>query len=151
MIVPDLNLLIYAHNDGTVLHGPARSWWEDLVNGTERVGVPWVVAASFVRLMTHRRVLSSPIGPEQAVDYVREWFRFPHVSPLNPGADHLTLLRSALSAAGVGANLVTDAHIAALAIEYQAELHSNDPDFGRFPGLRWRNPLRQEPGVPLKV
>ena len=142
MIVPDLNLVIYAHKDATSLHEPARIWWEDLVNGTERVGVPWVVRAGFVRLMTHPRALKSPIDPEQAVDYAREWFSFPHVAPLNPGADHLTPLRSALSAAGVGANLVTVAHIAALAIEYQTELHSNDPDFGRFTGLRWRNPLR---------
>ena len=65
----------------------------------------------------------------------------PNVIPLNPGRDHLALFRRCLAAAGVGANLVTDAHLAALALEYQAELHSNDTDFSRFPGLRWRNPL----------
>ena len=91
--------------------------------------------------MTHPRVLAHPATPEEAVDYVREWFRFPHVTPINPGAEHLTHLHRSLSAAGVGANLVTDAHIAALAMEYQAEVHSNDTDFSRFPGLRWRNPL----------
>ena len=141
MIVPDLNLLIYAHNDAAPLHAPARRWWEGLVNGTERVGVPWVVTAGFVRLLTHPSVLSHPARPEQAVDYVQEWFNFSHVTPLNPGTEHLTLFRGALAASGVGGNLVTDAHIAALTIEYQAELHSNDADFGRFPGLRWRNPL----------
>ena len=141
MIVPDLNLLIYAHNDATPLHTPARRWWEDLLNGTDRVGVPWIVAAGFVRLLTHSSVLSEPCTPEQAVDYVREGFDFPHVTPLNPGAEHLTLFRRLLIASGVGAHLVTAAHIAALTIEYQAELHSNDADFGRFPGLRWRNPL----------
>ena len=102
----------------------------------------WVAAAGFVRLMIHRSVLINPVSTEQAVDYVREWFRFSHVAPLNPGANHLTLLRSALPAAGVGADLATDAHIAALAIEYRAELHSNVPYLGRFPGLRWRNPLK---------
>ena len=141
MIVPDLNLLVYAYNDGAPLHAPARRWWEDLVNGTERVGVPWVVTAGFVRLLTHRAVLTHPAMPEQAVDLVQEWFAFPHVTPLNPGVEHLTLFRRVLTASGAGANLVTDAHIAALAIEYQAEVHSNDTDFGRFPGLRWRNPL----------
>ena len=141
MIVPDLNLLIYAHNDAAPLHAPARRWWEGLVNGTERVGVPWVVTAGFVRLLTHPSVLSHPARPEQAVDYVQEWFNFSHVTPLNPGTEHLALFRDALAASGVGGNLVTDAHIAARAIEYQAELHSNDADFGRFPGLRWRNPL----------
>ena len=66
---------------------------------------------------------------------------FLHVTTVNPGAGHLTFFRRNLVAAGVGGNLVTDAHIAALSMEYQAEVHSNDTDFGRFPGLRWRNPL----------
>ena len=85
--------------------------------------------------------LAQPASPYEAVDYVREWFRFPHVMPINPGADHLTHFRQNLAAAGVGANMVTDSHIAALAMEYQAEVHSNDTDFSRFPGLRWRNPV----------
>ena len=141
MIIPDINLLVYAYTRRNPLHEPAGRWWEGLVNGAERIGVPWVVSTGFVRLMTHPRVVERPAAPEQAVDYVREWFRFPHITALNPGAEHLTLFRKALAAAGVGANLVTDAHIAALAIEHQAEVHSNDMDFGRFPGLRWRNPL----------
>ena len=141
MIVPDINLLVYAYNDGAPHHESARRWWEDLVNGTERVGVPWVVSTGFVRLMTHPSVLVRPAAAPEAVDYVREWFRFPHVAPVNPGAEHLALFRRNLAAAGVGANLVTDSHIAAVAMEYQAEVHSNDTDFSRFPGLRWRNPL----------
>ena len=141
MIVPDLNLLVYAHSSGAPLHEPARQWWEELVNGTERVGVPWAVATGFVRLLTHPSVLSTPAAPEVAVDLMAEWFRSPSVVPLNPGTLHLVILREMLAAAGVAANLVTDAHIAALAIEHQAEVHSNDNDFARFPGLRWRNPL----------
>lgn len=141
MIVPDVNLLIYAHNDGTPYHTAARRWWEGLVNGEERVGIPWVVSTGFVRLMTHPRVLVNPATPTQAVDYVIEWFRLPHVMAINPGPDHLVHFRRNLLAAGVGANLVTDTHIAAVAMEYQAEVHSNDTDFSRFPGLRWRNPL----------
>ncbi len=141
MIVPDLNLLVYAHSAGAPMHEPARRWWEELVNGTERVGVPWIVAAGFVRLLTHPNVLSTPAAPEDAVDLMAEWFRSPSVVPLNPGTQHLAIFRNMLAAAGVAANLVTDAHIAALAIEHQAEVHSNDSDFARFPGLRWRNPL----------
>ena len=72
---------------------------------------------------------------------MQERSQFPHVAPLNPGVEHLTLLRRNLAAAGVGANLLTDSHIAALAMEHQGGVHSNDADFGRFPGLRWRNPL----------
>ena len=141
MIVPDVNLLLCAHVEAAPLHRSARHWWESLANGTERVGVPWVVAMGFVRLATHASVLAHPRSPAEAVDYMDEWFRLPHVTPLNPGRQHLTLLRRALEAAGVGGNLVSAAHIAALAIEYQAEVHSNDSDFSRFPGLRWRNPL----------
>ena len=141
MIVPDVNLLVYAYNDAAPLHDPARRWWEGLVNGTELVGVPWVVVAGFVRVLTHRSVREQPATSAQAMDFVVEWFRFPNVTPLNPGSEHLKLFRRALADAGVGGNLVTDAHVAALAIEYQAEVHSNDSDFGRFPGLRWRNPL----------
>ena len=91
--------------------------------------------------MTHRRVLASPISPVDATMHVRNWFHYAPVIPINPGADHLTHLRHNLDAAGVGGSLVTDAHIAALAMEYQAEVHSHDSDFSRFPGLRWRNPL----------
>jgi len=141
VIVPDTNLLVYAYNTGAPLHEAAREWWEGLVNGAERVGVPWVVSTGFIRLMTHQRVLTSPITSAEAVDHVRHWFRFGHVAPINPGSEHLTHVQRNLDAAGVGASLVTDVHIAALAIEYQAEIHSNDSDFNRFPGLRWRNPL----------
>lgn len=141
MIVPDLNLLVYAHSDGTPLHRPARRWWEDLVNGSERVGMPWLVATGFVRLLTHPSVLQHPASTDQAVGYVTRWFDSPNVVPLNPGTRHLGIFRNALAQAGVGGNLVTDAHIAALAIEHQAEVHSNDTDFTRFGGLRWRNPL----------
>ena len=71
MIVPDLNLLIYAYNEGALQHAPARRWWEDLLNGTERVGVPWVVATGFVRLLAIRGVRAHPAAPEQVLDYVQ--------------------------------------------------------------------------------
>ena len=82
-----------------------------------------------------------PISSADAIAHVGEWFQYPHITPINPGADHLARLREILDSAGVGASLVTDAHIAALAIEHQAEVHSYDSDFSRCPGLRWRNPL----------
>ena len=142
MIVPDVNLLVYAYNREAPLHNEARNWWAGLVNGTERVGIPWAVANSFLRLLTIRGLLATPATPAQAVDFVHEWFSQSHIAPLNPGTQHLTLVGRLLDAAGVGGNLVMDAHIAALAIEHQAEVHSNDWDFARFPGLRWRTPLR---------
>ena len=111
MIVPDLDLLIYAYSAGSEFHQGARDWWGELVNGTETVGLPWVVTTAFVRSMTAAKPLRIPATPEAAMGYVRQWFQFPHITPINPGADHLTLFRQNLTAAGVGGNLVTDAHI----------------------------------------
>ena len=141
MIVPDVNLLVYAYTEDVPFHEPACRWWEELANGSERVGLPWVVAAGFVRIITQHRTAIRPVSPDRAVDVISDWHSLPQVAPLNPGTQHLAIFRRLVVAAGVGGNLVTDAHIAALAIEHQAEVHSNDSDFDRFPGLRWRNPL----------
>ena len=91
--------------------------------------------------MTDPRSVAFPISPTVAIDTVNTWFEPSHVGTINPGKRHLDLFRRNLEAAGIGGNLVTDAHIAALAMEYQAEVHTNDRDFARFPGLRWRNPI----------
>lgn len=91
--------------------------------------------------MTHRAVLTTPLAPADAIGHARGWMMRPNVEPIEPGERHLDILKSLLSAIGVGGNLTTDAHLAALTIEHQAELCSNDTDFARFPGLRWRNPL----------
>ena len=141
MIVPDTNLLLYAYREEVPLHDPAREWWESLVNGVERVGVPWSVVSGFVRILTNRSAYTNPATPSQAFDFVSRWFESPNVETINPGTRHLDLFRRNLETAGVGGNLVTDAHIAALAMEYQAEVHTNDRDFARFPGLKWRNPI----------
>jgi len=140
VILPDLNLVVYAHNRDATHHDAARAWWEGLLNGTEPVAVPWVVVLGFLRLMTHRSVLITPLTPPAAISHVRAWFAQPMVERLDPGPQHLALLDRLLEAAGTAGNLTTDAHLAALAIEHQCELHSNDNDFARFPGLRWRNP-----------
>lgn len=141
MIVPDANLLIYAYHEDDPHHRAALLWWRGLIAGSESVGIPWAVSSAFVRVTTNPSVLTRPLTPSQAIDSVRGWFDFAHIAPLNPGAEHLALMRAHLVAVGVGGNLVPDAHIGALAMEHQAEVHSADADFGRFPGLRWRNPL----------
>ena len=141
MIIPDTNMLVYAYHTVSPFHEPARRWWEGLINGTEHIGLPWVVTTGFVRIMTRPGAMVPPATLGFAVDHVQGWFRFPHVAPVNPGPEHLTLFRRNLLAAGVGGNLATDSHIAALAMEYGAEVHTNDRDFSRFPGLRWLNPL----------
>ena len=141
MILPDVNLLVYAYNMDAPRHEAARSWWEELLNGDVDVGIPWAAALGFVRIMTSRRVLHAPLRPDVALDYVESWLRRPGVRVLDPGPRHLSLIRQLLRAVGIAGSLTTDAHLAALAIEHQAELHSNDADFARFPALRWVNPL----------
>ena len=141
MIVPDVNLLIYAYNRDARQHARARSWWEQLLTSSEPVGLPWVVSLGFIRLMTHPAVLMRPLDPPRAVAHARSWLERSNVEVLDPGPRHLEILDRLLRELGVAGNLTTDAHLAALAIEHQCELHSNDADFGRFSGLRWRDPL----------
>lgn len=141
MIIPDVNMLVYAHNRTAIEHESAREWWEGLLNGEEQIGLAWIVVTGFLRLVTHPSTLNNPLRPASAIEIVVRWFELPHVSEVNPGSEHLKLLGRCLDAVGVCGNLVTDCHIAAIAMEYEAEVHSNDADFGRFPGLLWRNPL----------
>lgn len=142
MIIPDINLLLYAHNRGAPDHEAARDWWEGLMNGDETVGLPWLVAGGFIRLATHPRVLEKPMPVATAVGNVRRWLEQSIVMVPEPGSRFPGLFLGYLEKLGTAGNLTTDAQIAALVVEHQAELHSNDGDFARFDGLRWRNPLR---------
>jgi uncharacterized protein len=141
MIVPDVNLLIYAHNSAAPLHEAAREWWEGSVTREQPVGLAWAVVMGFIRLVTHASVLVDPLHPTRATEIAASWLSLPSVRILEPGPRHLTILRDLFEAVGVAGALTTDAHLAALAIEHQAEVHSNDHDFTRFPGLRYVNPL----------
>ncbi|MGH9466489.1 MAG: type II toxin-antitoxin system VapC family toxin [Terriglobales bacterium] len=141
MIIPDVNLLLYAYNAETRQHEAARQWWTEQLNGSEAVGLAWVAILGFIRLTTSARVAARPLPVATACAFVRSWLERPQVSVIAPGREHATILFRLLEGLGVGANLTTDAHLAALAIEHQAQLQSTDADFARFPGLRWRNPL----------
>ncbi len=141
MVLPDINLLMYAHNAAAPFHAAARAWWEDLLTREQPVAIPWAVVFGFVRLVTHSGVLVHPVPPPAALERVRTWVDRPHVQTIDPGPRHLRIVEELFRATGVGGNLTTDTHLAAIAIEHQCELHSNDGDFQRFPGLRWRNPI----------
>jgi toxin-antitoxin system PIN domain toxin len=106
------------------------------------VGIPWLVILGFIRIMTSRRVLVAPLPLATAVDHARSWLAQPVAEILQPEPRHLELIESLAAASGATGDLATDLHLAALAIEYQAELHSNDVDFRCFPGLRRVNTLR---------
>ena len=142
MIIPDVNLLVYAYNADAPFHLPAKRWWEGCVGGSQPVAIPWVVALGYVRLMTSRAVMQRPMAMEVAIQHLGRWLERPSVLILQPGPRHVIILSSFCEAGVLQSALLTDAHIAALAIENQAVVHSNDSDFSRFAGLRWSNPLR---------
>jgi len=141
VIIPDVNLLVYAYNSDAPLHSRARQWWEDAVRDNQPIGIAWVVALGFVRIITSRAVMARPMEANTALRHVRTWLEQPSIRVVQPGPRHLDILGGFSEAGAIASAVVTDAHIAALAVENQAEVHSNDTDFGRFPGLRWTNPL----------
>ena len=141
MIIPDINLLLYAQITAFPEHPRARIWWEEALNGSQEVGLASPTLFGFIRIGTNPRVLEPPLAVEDAVEIVESWLKRPNVRYLLPGPRHLELAFGLLRALGAAANLTTDVQLAALAIEYQGELHSNDVDFTRFPGLRLVNPL----------
>ncbi|HWN41997.1 MAG TPA: type II toxin-antitoxin system VapC family toxin [Thermoanaerobaculia bacterium] len=141
MILPDLNLILHAHNRGAVSHLPAKTWWEATLSSQRPVGLCWAVMLGFIRLSTHRSVFKEPLPVAAACSEVRAWLAQPQVTILEPGRRHAPILFDLLESLGTAGNLTTDAHLAALAIEHQCDLCSTDSDFGRFPGLRWTNPL----------
>lgn len=141
MIVPDVNLLLHAYDTRSRVHARARRWLEDLLNGDRPVGLAWVVLLGFIRITTHPSVMVHPLDAREACGIARSWLDRPQSGILHPGERHAAILFDLLESLGTAANLTTDAHLAALAIEHQAELHSTDADFARVPGLRWRNPV----------
>ena len=142
MIIPDVNLLLYATITGFPQHERARAWLEGAFNGTALVGLTPPALFGYLRIATSGRVLVSAMPVTDAVGRVRQWLAQPNVSFVVPGPRHLEIAFELLETVGTGANLTTDIQLAAHAIEQDADLYSNDTDFGRFPGLRWIDPLR---------
>lgn len=142
MKLVDLNLLLYAVNTDAPNHQRAREWWEAALSGTETIALAWPVVLGFLRLSTRTGLFPQPLTCEQALSVLDNWIQQPVVVLLNPGERHWTLLQRLLISAGTAGNLTTDAFLAALAVEYDAELCSADTDFMRFsPPLRYVNPL----------
>jgi toxin-antitoxin system PIN domain toxin len=141
VIIPDINMLLYAEVDAYPWHRVARRWWEDALSGERPVGLAPVCLFGFLRLSTNRRVFRDPLPIDDALARVRRWIERPSVAALVPGPRHLEIAFGLLRKLGTGGNLTTDVQIAAHAIELNAEVHSNDSDFGRFESLRWLNPL----------
>lgn len=141
MIVPDVNLLLYAYDAASLFHAKANAWWRECLSGTEIVGLPCVVMFGFVRIATNPRAFQHPMTPREAAGHVRSWLAQPNVQLLDSGPRHVEPVLKLLESLGAAGNLVTDAQIAVVALEHGAVLHTSDSDFIRFPGLRWFNPI----------
>lgn len=141
MNIPDVNLLLYAVNSDSPDHAEAYQWWRHLLHSGVPVGLYSGVAFAFVRLSTNRRVFVTPLDVQQAFAYLRNWLGFSLVRWVEAELDDLKIAEELLQGAGTGANLVSDAQIAAAAIRLKATVHSADADFDRFPKVRWHNPL----------
>lgn len=141
MILVDANLLVYAHVNSFAQHRPAQEWLDRHLNGSARVGLPWVSLIAFIRLVTNPRIFERPESTVNAWRQVRAWLGCETVWIPQPSEQHVDLLDKLLALPGVQANLVPDAHLAALALEHGLILCSTDGDFARFPDLRWTNPL----------
>lgn len=141
MKLADANLLLYAVDAASPRHERARAWLEEQLSGTETFAFSWTTLLAFVRLATNARVFEAPLGAAEAFTYVDGWLARPNATIVHPTERHAAILRELLTPLGTAGNLVSDAHLAALSIEHGAELCSSDRDFGRFAGVRWRDPL----------
>jgi hypothetical protein len=144
MILVDVNLLVYAHDESSKLHPQARLWWETQLNGSQLIGLSWVGVLGFIRLLTNPRIFENPFSPPEILEIVRTWLEQPHVKIIHPSEQHFSRLAKLIEQVGTAGNLTTDAHLAALAIERGLILHTTDADFSRFPGLKWKNPLKEK-------
>ena len=141
MIVPDVNMLVYAYDSSSVHHETAGGWWKRCMTGNDEVGLPTVVLFGFVRICTNPRIFQTPLTVVEATDRVESWLARPQVRIIEPLNQHVGDVFALLRQTGTAGNLTTDAQIAMLACQEKAVIHSNDTDFLRFPGIRWHNPL----------
>ena len=140
MKLVDANILLYAVNTDAPHHERSRRWLDGALTGGDTVAFTWLVLLAFVRLTTRVDLFPSPLPLHAAFDRVDAWLGAPSAVLLTPGPDHAGVMRRLLAPIGAGANLVNDAHMAALAIEYRAPIVSFDNDFSRFDGVRWAPP-----------
>jgi len=142
VILVDANILLYAEDEQNPLHEKAREWWDAQLSDALPVCLCWIVLDAFIRIGTNPRVFEHPLSLDQALSRVQSWLDQPCTRIIQPTERHWIVFQKMLVTGQATANLVTDAHLAALAIEHSCELISTDTDFSRFPGLKWRNPLK---------
>jgi hypothetical protein len=140
-VLIDANILLYAVDEDSPFHASAHDWIDETLNGSRRVGVPWLSLVAFVRIATHPRALREPLTPAEAWQFVDEWLDAPAVWVPVPGRGHREILGRLIRDLDLRANLVSDAVLAALCIEHGLQMVSADSDFARFTEISWLNPV----------
>ncbi len=141
MLLPDVNVLVYAFRRDATDHEKYRAWLDSTVNGDSSYACSDVVLSGFVRIVTHSRIYREPSPLPEALAFARVVRDQPICRPVSPGPQHWSIFTRLCQQAGAKGNLVPDAFLAALAIESGCEWVTTDRDYARFPGLRWRHPL----------
>ncbi len=141
MILVDANILLYAEDSRSEHHEAAREWWDARLSGSDPVALCWPVLTAFLRIGTNTRLHQRPLTLKEAIDRVQSWLDQPCVRIIQSTDQHWPLFQQMLRAGNATANLVSDAHLTALAMEHNCVLYSTDTDFARFRGLKWKNPL----------
>lgn len=143
MILPDVNVLVYAHREDSVDHARYRQWLEEVIQSGEIFGVSDHVLSGFLRIVTHPRIFNPPSSILPALDFVRQVRNQPNACAIVPGSRHWQIFENLCQSLPAAGNLVPDAWFAALAIESDCEWITIDQDYNRFPGLRWRHPFAE--------
>ncbi len=141
MILVDANLLLYAEDSLSEFHERARRWWDGQLSAAAPVYLCWPVINAFLRVTTNIRLHQRPLTLAEASARVQSWFDQPCVRTIQPSDHHWTIFQRMMRDGKAVGNLVSDAHLAALAVEHNCVLASSDADFGRFRGLKWENPI----------
>jgi len=142
VIIPDANLLLYAYDDSSPFHQPAKAWWEQCLSGQEAIGLTHPTLFAFLRIGTNSKIYAVPMTLAEASAHIRSWSERRITQILQPPSDHINQVTELLKAAGgTAGNLVTDAQIAAHSQTYRAVIHTADRDFSRFPDIRCHFPL----------
>lgn len=141
-VLLDANLLLWAHHRQFTQHRPALRWVAGALSSTPTVGIPWPSVLAFMRLSTHPRALEKPLEVSAALGVVNSWLERPNVLTPVPGDRHAALFGAMVTGGRATGNHSSDAHLAALAVEWGLTLVSADRDFARYPDLRWHDPTR---------
>ena len=140
MKVVDANVLLYAVNTDARHHERSRTWLDGALSGGDTVGFSWLALLAFVRLSTKVGLFPTPLSTSEAFNRVDAWVSAGSAIVIEPTSSHGRIVRMLLEQSGTGGNLVNDAHLAALAVEYRGDVVSFDNDFSRFDGVRWMEP-----------